>query len=196
MNNWQELRSIIGTRLGYSTAYHPQTQGVVKRMNAVVSQMLRYLIHNTKSVRDWEMLLATVEMVINSLPNQSTGFSPFFLNYGHEPVMPIQLLGGNERVSTESVTSLVQRVTSDWELPRENLQRPVGLQQKYYGRKHRDIRYKIGDLVLLSTRNLKLKGTPGKLQRKFVGPFQAIMVGLFQHLVNLMRINDMESLAS
>ena len=26
--------------------------------------------------------------------------------------------------------------------------------------------------MLLSTRNLNMKGTPGKLQRKFVGPFQ------------------------
>ena len=40
--------------------------------------------------------------------------------------------------------------------------------------KHRDIDYEVGDLVLLSTRNLKMKGTPEKLQRRFVGPFQII----------------------
>ena len=34
--------------------------------------------------------------------------------------------------------------------------------------------YKVGDLVLLSTRNLKMKGTPGKFQKRFVGPFQVI----------------------
>ena len=34
--------------------------------------------------------------------------------------------------------------------------------------------YKVGDLVLLSTGNLKMKGTPGKLQRRFVGPFRVI----------------------
>ena len=39
-------------------------------------------------------MLPIVEMVINSLPNQSTGFSPFYLNYGHEPVTPTQLLKG------------------------------------------------------------------------------------------------------
>ena len=86
---WQELWRITGTRLGYSTAYHPQTQGVVGRMNAVVSQTLRCLIHDGKNARDWEILLPTVDMVINSLSNQSTGFSPFYFNYGHEPVIPI-----------------------------------------------------------------------------------------------------------
>ena len=115
---------------------------------------------------------ANGRMVINALPNSSTGFSPFYLNYGHEPVMPVQLLEGNEKISTESVASFIRRVTSDWELAKENLKRSVGLQQCYYDRKHRDIKHKVGDLVLLSTKNLKMKGTPGKLQRKFVGPFQ------------------------
>ena len=90
--------------------------------------------------KEWEILLPTVEMVINSMPNSSTGFSPYYLNYGHEPVMPIQLLCGNERVSTErvsteSVASFIQRVTSDWELARGNLKKSIEMQQKYYDKK-------------------------------------------------------------
>ena len=54
------------------------------------------------------------------------------------------------------------------------MQRSVGMQTKYYDCKHRDISYKVGDLVLLSIRNLRMKGIPGKLQRKFVGPFRVI----------------------
>ena len=63
--------------------------------------------------------------------------------------MPIQLLRGNETTSIESVVSFVRRITSDWELARENLERSVGLQKKYYDRKHRDLHYKVGDMVLL-----------------------------------------------
>ena len=61
-NSWQELWRLMGTKLGFSTAYHPQTQGVVERMNAVVSQTLRCLIHEKQNLRDWEFLLPTVEM--------------------------------------------------------------------------------------------------------------------------------------
>ena len=172
VKSWQELWRLTGTRLGYSSTYHPQTQGVADRMNAVVSQTFRCLLHEMNKKKRWEICLPTVEMVINSMPNKSTGCSPFYLNYGHEPVMPIQLLHGNEKINTESVASFIQRVTSDWELARENLQNSAGLQQKYYDRRHRDVKCKVGDLVLLSTRNIKMKGIPRKLQRRFVGPFR------------------------
>ena len=73
----------------FSSAYYPQTQGVVERMNVVVGQTLRCLIHNSNDLKTWEILLSTVELVINSLPNSSTGFSPFYLNYGYEAVTPM-----------------------------------------------------------------------------------------------------------
>ena len=57
--------------------------------------------------------LPTIELVINSLPNSSTSFSPFYLNYGYEPVTPIQLLRRDELPKTKSVASFVQRVASD-----------------------------------------------------------------------------------
>ena len=118
---WKELWCITRTRLGFSSAYHPQTQGVVEQMNAVVSQTFRCLIHDMKNVKSWKILLPTVKMTINSSPNQSTGFNAFFLNYEYQPVMPIQLLKGGESMKIESVASFVQRVTSDWNLARENL---------------------------------------------------------------------------
>ena len=119
-----------------------------------------------------EKIVSTVELVINSLPNKSTGFSPFYLNYGYEPILPIQVIKGDEEIRTESIGSFIRRVTSDWELAKENLQRAVGLQQKYYNRKHWDVQFAVGDLVLLSTRNLKMRGIPDKLKKRFMGPFK------------------------
>ena len=94
-------------------------------MNAVVSQTLRCLIHSTNELKQWDSLLPTVEMVINSLPNSSTGFSPFYLNYGYEPVTPVELIRGDETAQTEAVEVFVRRVTADWKLARENLERSV-----------------------------------------------------------------------
>ena len=65
-------------------------------------------------------------------------------------------------------------MASDWRLARKNLEKSVRLQAKYYNKKHRDVQFREGDLVLLSTRNLRLKGIPTKLQKRFVGPFRIL----------------------
>ena len=47
-------------------------------------------------------------------------------------------------------------------------------QKAYYDRKHWDTQFFAGDLVLLSTQNLQLKGILHKLQRKFCGPYKVL----------------------
>ena len=89
-------------------------------------------------------------------------------------MMRIQLLKGNDEIRTESMTCFLRRVTSDWELARKNLQRSIGLQQKYYNRKCRCIHYKVEDFVIFSPKNLKMKGVSRKLQKRFVVPFEII----------------------
>ena len=68
-----------------------------------------------------------LELVINSLLNKSTNFNPFYLNYENQPILPIQLIKGNEEIRIESIGSFVQRVSSDLGIAKENLQRAVGL---------------------------------------------------------------------
>ena len=168
---WKTLWGLTGTQLRYSTAYHPQTQGVVERMNAVIGQMLRCTLHEERA-GNWDLLLPTVEMTINSLPNSSTGYSPFFLNYGYHPVMPVELLKGDEEVQVEAVENFVDRVQNEWKQARKNLLHSVQTQQRYYNQRHRSVEYSVGDLILLSTKNLKFKNVPVKLQKRFVGPFE------------------------
>ena len=47
-------------------------------------------------------------------------------------------------------------------------------QKKYYDKRRRDVHFAVGDLVLLSTANLRVKFVLAKLQRKFVGPFTVL----------------------
>ena len=102
-------------------------------MNAVVSQMLRCTIQNEQS-GNWDQVLPTIEMTINSLPNSSTGYSPFYLNYGYHPVLPVELLKGDESVQVEAVENFVERVQKEWKLAKENLLQSVQKQQMYYNR--------------------------------------------------------------
>ena len=171
---WREIWSLLGTKLRYGTAYHPQSQGQVERMNAIVSQTLRCLISDVPDLTRWREFLPTMEMVINSLPNRSTGYSPFYLVYGYHPVLPVELLKGDEKTNVESVEKFVERTQAVWRHAQEQMQKAVTTQKAYYDRKHRDVQFTIGDSVLLSTQNLRLKGIPHKLQRKFCGPYKVL----------------------
>ena len=48
----------------------------------------------------------------------------------------------------------------------------MNLQAKYYDKKHTSFEFDEGEMALLSSRNLKMKGIPGKLEKRFVGPFK------------------------
>ena len=100
---------MLGTKLKSGTAYHPQSQGQVERMNAIVSQTLHCLMSDVPDLSRWREFLPTVEMVVNSLPNRSTGYSPFYLMYGDHPILLVELLKGDEATNVETLSKFLER---------------------------------------------------------------------------------------
>ena len=80
---WSRLHQLIGTKLRMSSAYHPQSDGATERANRTVTQMLRQCVHENQ--KDWVMKLPAIEFAINSARSASTGYAPFFLNFGRMP---------------------------------------------------------------------------------------------------------------
>ena len=78
---WKTLHEHLGTTLSFSTAYHPQTDGQSERANRTIEQMLRPFVRSTSM--EWDVVLPLLEFSYNNSISPSTGFSPFFLNYGH-----------------------------------------------------------------------------------------------------------------
>ena len=65
-----------------TTAYHPQGDGMVKRLNHSLLQMLRAYAQDQA---DWECHLPLVLYVYHTAVHTSTGVSAFELMYGHSP---------------------------------------------------------------------------------------------------------------
>ena len=150
-------------KLRFGTAYHPQSQGQVERMNAIVSQTLRCLMTAVPNLNKWKDFLPTVEMVVNSLPNRSTGYSPFFLMYSYHPVLLVELLKGDESTNVETLSKFLKRTQEVWSNARVQMEKVVATQKKYYDQKHWDVQFTIGDSVLMNTQNLRFKGILHKL---------------------------------
>lgn len=80
---WQNLNRLVGIRLRMSSAYHPQTDGATERANRTIGHMLRSCISSNQ--RDWVGRLPAIEFAINLSRSETTGYAPFFLNYGWLP---------------------------------------------------------------------------------------------------------------
>ena len=89
---WQEMWRLLGTKLRMSNAHHPQTDGQTEAANRVVEMVLRCTLHSSNEPTHWARDLSLVEFVINNNPSQSTGYTPFFLNYGYYPATPMDLI--------------------------------------------------------------------------------------------------------
>ena len=66
-----------------STSYHPQTDGQTEIVNRQIEQMIRVFINH--KMDNWAELLPALEFAFNDAPNQATGQTPCFLNYGFHP---------------------------------------------------------------------------------------------------------------
>ena len=98
-------------------------------MNAVVSQTLHCLITNVVDVSKWKDFLPTVEMVVNLLPNRSTGYSPFFLMYGYHLVLPVELLKGDESTNVETLSKFLERTQEVWRHARMQMEKAIAMQK-------------------------------------------------------------------
>ncbi|KAJ9524346.1 hypothetical protein QJQ45_008554 [Haematococcus lacustris] len=172
---WTSLFHLTGTRLLMSSAYHPQTDGQSERANRTVEDMLRPYLNHHKT--DWDQYLAAVEFAYNSSTHVGTGFSPFYLNYGHHPRTPEALLQPpSTLVPSPAADAFVTTMRSNIDIAKAALQRAVDKQKQQADKHRRHLEFNVGDKVLLSTATLNLK-TPSnsaKLQPRYVGPFKVL----------------------
>jgi hypothetical protein len=171
---WRAFWSQLGTTLTMSTAYHPQTDGQTERANRTLEEMLRSRINFRQT--DWDEHLAAAELAVNNARQSSTGFSPFYLNYGQEVQLPLdQAIAGLRPATNPIAADRIKRLKSDLDLARTNIERAQKRQAKYADQHRRDVKFKIGDQVLLSTEHLRMVGadkrTP-KFSFKYLGPFK------------------------
>lgn len=196
---WQTLMRLVKTRLNVSTSFHPETDGQTERMHRLIEEILRHYVNEAQT--DWPALLPVVEFAINSSKNRSTGYTPFYLNYGREPATPAAFLNKQETESQgRSTNALAEEIVNKIRSALAHAQENIGMAQEkareYANRSRKEVTFKRGDKVLLSTRNLARKTSDGsrKLDKLWAGPFTVTeQVGKVSYRLALppdMRIHD------
>ena len=182
---WRQVCELVGTRQNLSTAFHPETDGQTERVNRVIGEYLRSFVNEKQD--NWDMLLPMAEFAINNSVHTSSGFTPFFLNSGQHPLNPLTIssqrghrnlprTGGDNRL-LPAVDDFVRNISEVVHQAKLNLRAAQDRQKSYADKGRRELTFNIGDLVLLKTKNLKLKTTgKRKLLPRWIGPFPVVKV--------------------
>ena len=90
----------MGIKIDYAFVYHPQTNGQVERANCLIMSGIKpRLVRSLKeSDTHWVEELDSVLWGLRTTPNRTTRYTPFFMVYVTEAVLPCDIIHDSPRV--------------------------------------------------------------------------------------------------
>ncbi|XP_027894500.1 uncharacterized protein LOC114157600 [Xiphophorus couchianus] len=156
-----------------ASAYHAQSQGALERFHQTLKSLLRgYCVELNQ---DWEDGLPWLLLAAREVVQESTGFSPNELVFGHAVRGPLKLLHDAVRPSQppsnliDYVNGFRRRLYVGVEMAREKLTSSQEKMKRIYDRKVEHRCFSPGDRVLAL---LPVVSSP--FQAKFTGPFTVL----------------------
>lgn len=143
----------------FSTAYHPQTNGLAERTNQWLEGYLRSFCNYQQD--DWAKWLPIAEFCHNNHVNSATGKSAFETIYGLNPKWNMTGVETN----VPEANQMEAYMHEIWD--------EVQASMRYHQQAEEELRleYNLGDKVYLITSNIKTKRPAKKLDSKKIGPF-------------------------
>ena len=170
---WEKLQEALGTRLNFSTSFHPHTDGQSERVIQILEDMLRSCAIDYEG--SWDRHIPLVEFVYNNSFQSSIGIAPYEALYGRKCRTPLCWTELSERKVIGP--DLIKEIEEKVKMIRNRLKLVTERQKSYAEMKRKDIRYEIGEKVFLKVSPLKKVmrfGKKGKLSPRFIGPYEVI----------------------
>nr|GFA19892.1 putative nucleotidyltransferase, ribonuclease H [Tanacetum cinerariifolium] len=170
---WKSLQKAWGTRLKFSTAFHPQTDGQTERTIQTLEDMLRFCA--LEWTGNWDDYICLVEFAYNNSWHASIKCAPFEMLYGRKCRALICWDQVGERVieGQEMIKVTNKKVT----VAKEKLKEARTRQKSYADKHRRSLEFQPGDRVFLKVspaRGVRRFGIKGKLSPRFIGPFEIL----------------------
>ena len=156
-----------------SSPYHPESQGQVERFHQTLKSVLRKFCMETGN--EWDKEIPYALFAIRSMPNDSLGFSPFQMIFGHNVRTPLDVVrefweGENSEMNVlDYVSNLQERLRKAWTFALENLAKSQAIMKANYDIGVQKRHFDTGDQVLVL---LPMPGSPLKAQ--FSGPWKIL----------------------
>ena len=168
---FQHVMHKLGIKQYRSSAYHPESQGALERFHQTLKNMIRSYCFDTE--KDWDEGIHLLLFAVRESVQESLGFSPFELVFGHSVRGPLKPLKEKFLSNDETPLNLLQyvsnfrnRLSRACEVARSNLKMSQGQMNSRYDNHVIDRKFKPGDKVLAL---LPIPGRP--LQARYFGPY-------------------------
>ena len=171
-----DLCKMLGITKLNTTSYHPQCDGAVERFNRTLKQILRK--HAARFGKQWDQFLPGVLWAYRNIPHTSMGEKPSFLLFGidcRSPTEAAYLPAITEPSTTieDYREELMLSLGSARQLATEAIRRAQAKYKNHYDRQARDVRFKVGDWVLIYFPHEE-SGKNRKLSKPWHGPYRII----------------------
>jgi len=166
----KELNRMLGIKTRLSIAFHPQMDEQMEQMNQELEQYLRFFVEHRQ--KDWPEWLALAEFAVNNKVYTATKVLSFMANYGKEVRMGEDI---RKKGKVESATEFIERMKKVHEEAEMVLKKTQEEMKRYTDRNRKEMeKWKKGDRVLLSTKNLVFKERPVRKlteRYRYIGPY-------------------------
>jgi len=166
-----ELNEMLGVKSKLLTAFYPQTDRQIERVNQELEQYLRMFIDHRQE--QWPEWLGTAEFAYNNKAHLSTRMSPFKANYRQDPRMGFE---GRKKGKYAGAEKFVEKMKEIQEKAKAVLRKAQEDMRKYADKKRLNAdEYKVENLVMLSTKDLKYQMVGRRMEKlteRFVGPYK------------------------
>ena len=168
---FQQVMDELGIKQYRSSAYHPESQGALERFHQTLKNMIRSYCFDTN--RDWDEGVHLLLFAVRESVQESLGFSPFELVFGHSVRGPLKLFK-EKLLSHDDVSLNLLQYVSDFrtklsnacEMAKANLKSAQNSMKNRYDQNSVSRTFKPGDKVLAL---LPVPGRP--LQARYFGPY-------------------------
>ena len=145
-----DVYTLMGITKRNTTAYHPQTDGLVECFHRTLTDMLAKNVE--KNGKDCDKHLPFVLFAYKSCIQQSTGESPFYLMYGRDPHLPtdeaLDVQVDRWLVDIEDYKGeIIQHFSEAWKLAHTDIEKAQGYQKKVHDQKARQPDMQVGTEV-------------------------------------------------
>ena len=170
---WESLQRALGTKLHFSTAFHPQTDGQSERTIQTLEDMLRACVLEFQG--SWDQYIALMEFSYNNHYHSSIGMAPYEALYGRKCRCP--LYWDEEGMRVLEGPELVQETVDKVKIVRGRIKAAQDRQKSYADQHRREMMYEVGDNVFLRVSPWKgviRFGKKGKLSPRYIGPYEIL----------------------